>query len=86
MKCARQEHGDHCVPDHTGYKYEIVDDEVTCENNFRVCRRSLCECDKMFAKMQAQYAAEYDSNYSLYSGWEPQDSCIRGSPSIKTEL
>merc|ERR1712003_467908 len=52
LKCAREEHGSHCFPDHTGYKMFFEGKDVTCGNANSTCRRSLCECDKMFATMQ----------------------------------
>jgi len=86
LKCAKEEHGDQCFPDFTGYILEVGSDgEISCDNNRRTCRRSLCECDKMFAKMQAEHAAEYDHQYNVLSGWEPQDSCIRGGSPLRSQ-
>jgi len=86
LKCAKEEHGDQCFPDFTGYKFDFgPDGEITCDNNRRACRRSLCECDKAFAKAQAAAAEEYNSEYNILEGWEPQDTCIRGGSAFKHE-
>ena len=81
LKCAKEEHGDTCIPDNLGYKYgfKVGGNEIVCENSPKSCRRSLCECDKMFAKMQAANYEKFDSNLSVQlSTWEPEDQCIRG--------
>jgi len=81
IKCAMEEHGDKCFEYDDwwgyGYKYDIVDQEVQCLNKPKTCRRSICECDKMFAKMQADHFDEYDESLSLLGGFEPQDQCVR---------
>ena len=84
LKCAKEEHGDTCVPDYLGYKYgyDVVSDEIVCENSPKSCRRSLCECDKMFAKMQAANYDKFDPNLSVLnaeSNWQPEEQCIRGT-------
>jgi len=78
LKCAKEEHGSHCFPDHTGYKMFTNSEEVICGNADSTCRRSLCECDKMFAKMQRDNAAVYETRYNVLEGWEPLDECVRG--------
>ena len=81
LKCAKEEHGDTCIPDHLGYKYgfKVGGNDIVCENSPSTCRRSLCECDKMFAKMQAANYDKFSSDFSIQlSDWEPEDQCIRG--------
>jgi len=85
LKCAKDHHGDSCFPDFTGYLMEVIDGEVMCKNNPKTCRRSLCECDKIFAKMQAANQHNYNSQMHLLGGYEPQDSCVRGGNPMRTD-
>ena len=81
IKCAVEEYGETCFSVDNwagyGYQYDVVGDDVQCLNKPKTCRRSICECDKMFAKMQADHFDEYDETLHILNGFEPQDQCVR---------
>jgi len=68
----------------TNMAFKVGGNDIVCENSPSTCRRSLCECDKMFAKMQAANYDKFSSDFSIQlSDWEPEDKCIRGQQNTK---
>ena len=70
LKCARMEYGEQCIGEFQRYSYKIFragpnKGEVKCNNNpkkdeLQGCKRKLCECDAMFAKLHVASKERFD--------------------------
>jgi len=91
LKCARMEHGESCLGEMVKYGF-LTDDQtnsVECTNNVNSCKRSICECDKMFASQHKAKSVVFDNQYHAfwaqlngYPAWNPKEDeqlCAKGT-------
>jgi len=86
VKCAREKHGDGCLPEFTGSisgRYQMTvpsapGGEITCTNRAGTCKRDLCECSKMFARQfrNIDWSTTYKQSNNLMYGFDGATECI----------
>lgn len=80
LKCARMEHGDTCIGEFTRYRYGLTNGQAKCKDDAGTCKRSLCECDAMFARAHVGAKDVFDNKYHMFwaagaghPAWEPEE-------------
>jgi len=83
--CAKMDHGEDCLSDHVGYKYELVSDvndpdnhmkkTINCLNDpnrsKRSCNRAICECDKKLAEdLRTNYGFWVEGHHQEQGGFD----------------
>jgi len=97
LKCARMEYGEQCIGEFQRYSYKIFragpnKGEVKCNNNpkkdeLQGCKRKLCECDAMFAKLHVASKDVFDNKYHMFwgqDGWDANEACPRSGNALVT--
>jgi len=79
VKCAKMTHGDECIGEFVKYRYGYKNGDAICKDSAGSCKRSLCECDAMFARQHAPVTGVFDQKYHMfwsttagYEMWDPQ--------------
>jgi len=76
--------GEHCVGEHTKYRFQLVTNETTGEKSIRcrnpegTCARHICECDKRMAEGLARWEDAWDVNFHTgrnNGAWKYDDNC-----------
>merc|ERR1739838_448576 len=87
QKCAREAYGEMCIGEFVRYNFGYSNGEAVCRNGADTCKRSLCECDALFAKVHSTAKDVWDQDYHMFwSTTTPQwnaegtNSCQAGSP------
>jgi len=76
--------GEHCVGEHTKYRFQLVTNETTGEKSIRcrnpegTCARHICECDKRMAESLAKWETSWDVTFHTgrnNGAWKYDENC-----------
>jgi len=78
LKCVDEAYDGKCARD-TRYRLGINkkggDPEPVCKNDLGSCRRSVCECDKQFAKNMAEISHQFELRNWFRGGFNRERKC-----------
>jgi len=79
VKCAKMTHGEMCIGEFVKYRYGYKNGDVQCRDQAGSCKRSLCECDAMFAREHPAAKDVFQNKYHMfwstssgYPMWDPK--------------
>lgn len=85
VHCTKLEFGQECIPEFVKYEWEVngSGNVVSKGNSPGTCKRSLFECDHLYAKTLAETQAmkDFTTDYHGYwttIGWKHEDECFGG--------